>query len=328
MRSMLQRLASTRLAIAGFALLAAALLATHDRADASPWWVVAPLAGLALNLAAAIALRPALRRGGLGVFHVSLLVLLGLAAVGRMTHFDARVEVTEGSAFDASQVQTVSRGRWHGDGWRALGFEQGAWRVAYAPGVKRGRTESTVVTADGSTRTVGDDTPLIIDGYRLYTTHNKGFAPLVTWQADGAAAVTGALHMPSYPLFEWRQENRWQPPRGGELRFWLRIEQPPLVEQAAWTLSPASVPTVLVVEGDGQRAELRPGDAMALAGATLRYERLAGWMGYRIFYDPTLMPLLVTSLAGVLGLAWHLWRRLASAPTARPAWPAMTPMRP
>jgi hypothetical protein len=33
-------------------------------------------------------------------------------------------------------------------------------------------------------------------------------------------------------------------------------------------------------------------------------------MGYRIFYDPTLMPLLVVSLLGVAGLGWHLWRRV------------------
>ena len=41
----------------------------------------------------------------------------------------------------------------------------------------------------------------------------------------------------------------------------------------------------------------------------MRYERLTGWMGYRIFYDPTLLPLFVVALLGVLGLAWHLWRR-------------------
>ena len=41
---------------------------------------------------------------------------------------------------------------------------------------------------------VGDDTPLVLDGYRLYTTSNKGFAPLLTWQQNGAPAVHGVLH--------------------------------------------------------------------------------------------------------------------------------------
>lgn len=322
-------LASSQLTLAGFALLAVGVLATYSRPDASAAPMVLPLALLALNLAAALAVRQELRRGGLGLFHVALLLLLLLVAAGRMTHFDGRVEVAEGAMLDPAQIEVTGSGPWHGDRWRRLQFRQGPYEVDYAAGVKRGHTRSSVWAGDAANSApggapggandlggaprdapsvVGDDAPLVLAGYRFYTTHNKGLAPLLTWQPEGGAAVQGVLHMPSYPLFDYQQENRWTTPDGTLLRFWLRIERP-LSEQSAWTLDPHTLPAVLVVETAGVRSELRPGDSVALRGATLRYERLTGWMGYRIFYDPTLLPLFVVALLGVLGLAWHLWQR-------------------
>ena len=309
-------IASTRLTLAGFAVLAAGTLATPADPRVSLALVVAPLALLGLNLAAAIALRPALRRGGLGVFHVALLLLLLLAGWGRLTHFDARVEVAEGSAYDPERVEITRSGPWHGQAWREIQFNQGAFEVDYAPGVRRSHTRSHVVVAgqDGGPRVVGDDTPLKLQGYRFYTTHNKGFAPVLRWEPPGADAIEGVLHLPSYPLFDWKQENAWTAPDGTPLRFWLRVESP-LQENQRWTLSPKDTSAVLVVEGAGLHQELRPGEAMRLPGAVLRYQRLQGWMGYRIFYDPTLVPMLLAAILGVLGLAWHLWhRRLRLAP--------------
>lgn len=312
-------LASSRLTLAGFALLGAGVLATYSKPEASAAPMVLPLALLALNLAAALAVRPDLRRGGLGLFHAALLALLLLVAAGRLTHFDGRVEVAEGALLDPTRIEVTGSGLWHGDRWQRLQFRQGPYEVDYAAGVKRAHTRSSVWAGgaqsgarsdatSGAPIVVGDDTPLVLQGYRFYTTHNKGLAPLLTWQPEGGAAVQGVLHMPSYPLFDYQQENRWTAPDGTALRFWLRIERP-LPEHVAWTLDPHTLPAVLVVEAGGVRSELKPGDSVALRGATLRYERLTGWMGYRIFYDPTLLPLFVVSLLGVLGLAWHLWRR-------------------
>jgi hypothetical protein len=311
MRSTARTLASTRLTMAGFALLAAGTLASYNVPEAPAAFMVVPLALLAVNLAAAIALRPALRRGGLGVFHVALLVCLVLVGWGRLTHMDGRVEVTEGVALDAAQVEVTGAGPWNDEGWRKVEFMQGAWEVDYAPGVRRGHTRSEVwLPGEATPRTIGDDTPVVLEGYRFYTTHNKGFAPVIGWQADGQEAVLGALHLPSYPLNEWNQHNTWTAPDGQVLKFWLRIEQQ-IPESSAWTLSARTIPAVLVVEAQGQRHELRPGGAIRLHGATLRYERLTGWMGYRIFHDPTLLPLLGIALLGIFGLAWHLWGRSA-----------------
>ena len=311
MHRLFRTLAGTRLTMAGFALLAAATLGSYNLPGAPAWWMVAPLALLALNLAAAIALRPALRSGGLGLFHVALLVCLLLVGWGRMTHLDGRVEVTEGTPLDPAQVEVTAAGPWNDGAWRALEFLQGGWEVDYAPGVRRGHTRSEVwLPGAGTPRSIGDDTPLVLAGYRFYTTSNKGFAPVVSWQREGSEAVAGALHLPSYPVHDWNQQNTWTSPDGQALKFWLRIEQA-LPETSAWTLAARTVPTTLVVEAQGQRHELRPGAAIRIGDATLRYERLTGWMGYRIFYDPTLLPLLSIALAGIAGLAWHLWGRSA-----------------
>jgi hypothetical protein len=316
MKRVIDFLSAPRLTLAGFALLAVGTLATYDRPEASPLAIVAPLALLALNLAAALARKPALRRGGLGIFHVALLALLLLVGAGRMTHFDGRVEVAEDALLDPAQIEVTGAGPWHGTAWRHLNFRQGGYDVGYAAGLKRAHTRSQVwLPGEDQTRVVGDDTPLVIEGYRFYTTHNKGLAPVLTWQGDGGLPLRGSLHMPSYPLFDWKQENRWTAPDGRPLRFWLRIEKP--LSEEAWTLDPHEFPAVLIVEFDSSRHELRPGDSLQLPGATLRYERLTGWMGYRIFYDPTLLPMLLVSLLAVFGLGWHLWGRSA-APQAQP----------
>ncbi len=297
--------------MAGFALLGIGTVASYDRPEVPAAAIAAPLALLALNLLAALASKPALRRGGLGVFHVALLLLLLLAGWGRMTHLDGRVEVTQNTVFDPAQVEVTGSGPWHGTGWKRLEFRQGGFQVAYAPGVRRAHTNSEVwIEGQSAPVTVGDDTPLILNGYRFYTTHNKGFAPLLTWHPDGGDPVQGALHMPSYPLNDYQQENKWTSPDGRAMQFWLRVERPIPLE-SAWTLDPSDVPTVLVVEVDAKRHELKPGESLQLPGATMRYDRLTGWMGYRIFYDPTLVPMLVVSLFGVLGLGWHLWGRTA-----------------
>lgn len=304
----LGRLASPRLTIAGFALLGAGVFAAQSLAGASVWLIAAPLVLLALNLAAALWLLPRLRRGGLGLFHFCLLGFLLLVAFGRLTHFDGHLSIVDGQEFDPAAVEIDSKGPWHGDGLRRLAFRQGPWTVGYATGVRREKTHSNVALpgeAGEHWETVGDDTPLALDGYRFYTTHNKGFAPILTWIRPGQEPITGAVMLPSYPANDWQQVQRWTAPGGEHWQFALRT--PPVVDQAPWRLEAGQTPSVLIAEAGGRRFELRPGEQVQTAAGTLRYEWLAGWMGYRIFYDPTLIPLFALSLIGVAGLAWHLW---------------------
>ena len=311
----LRLLRSTRLTLAGFALLGAAVAVGQWQPQRVYWAVVFSLALLALNLTAALVFSRELRRGGLGVFHLSLLGCLLLVAWGRLTHLDARIEIVDGQPFSPDAVQVVARGPMHSDSYRDLHFTQGPFTVDYAPGLRRQHTISKVAVghavgrqgqAPAQWQQVGDDHPLVLEGYRFYTTHNKGFAPILSWIAPGAAALTGAVHMPDYPGSDWKQEQTWTPPAGPEMRFWLR-QAKPVTQDEAWTLEPRKTDAVLVVEFDGRRFELRPGQEAVADRGVLRYEYLAGWMGYRIFYDPTLMPLLWLSVLGVVGMAVHLW---------------------
>jgi cytochrome c biogenesis protein len=315
-------LGSTRVTLAGFALLAAAVFATASWPAAPDGITAVPLVLLAANLACALATRRRLRAGGLGVFHVALLALMIVAAGGRLTRFEGRVEVAEGSELDASAVEATFRGPLHDFRLADAAFVQGPLRIEYRPGLRRAHTTAVVSVRDGprSTRTevVGDDIALVVGGYRLYTTHNKGFAPIVTWTPTDGHAQTGALHLPSYPRFDGSQELRWQPPGGAELRVFLRLDRP-LDEDREWVLEPGATGAALVVHGERTRAELRPGDSLVMEGGVLRYERMAGWMGYRIYYDPTLGALVAIALVAVLGLAWHLWRVPVAARLAQGA---------
>lgn len=306
---MIRVLASPRLTLGGFAVLALAVLA-HVGVPAWPSWLLSlPLATLAVNLAAALAMRPGLRASpGLFGFHLALLVLLGLAGWGRLTHLDGRVELVEGQGFADAHAEILQRGPWHRDRLDELDFVQGRYTVDYRPGLRRAHTRSEV-WLDGRRATVGDIEPLVLSGYRFYTTHNKGYALVVTWLPATGPAATGALHLPSFPMHDWRQTQRWQPPGAPALELTLdpgiRLDylQP-------WQLDSRQLRPLLRLAGPGGERRLRPGETVAIEGGRLRFEGVRGWMGYRIFYDPTLPWLLAWAAGAVCALAWHLLGRL------------------
>ena len=306
----LTRLGSVRLAFVGMIALALGATLSYDNpAGTSMWVLVAPLALLAVNLLAAIITNPRInRRPGLLVFHVGLLGIIVLAGIGRLTHMDAHLEITQGTAFDIQSIHDVTKGPWHFGDLDEVNFIQGPYTVQYSAGMVRGLTHSNLLVRndDGrwQERVIGDDRPLVKENYRFYTTFNKGFAPILTWVPDDGRPITGTVHMPSYPLFSFKQENTWTPPNGEEIKFWLRLNTG-LREDAAWTLDGSQATGTLVVNSAGKRVELQPGDEVPVNGGTLRYEDLTTWMGYKIFYDPTLTPLFITAIITVIGLFVH-----------------------
>ena len=312
---MIKFLASTRLTLGGFGILGVALIAKEFAVFSTPWVVLAILGGLTLNLAAALIVTPKLRQeAGLFIFHLALLALLILAGVGRLTHFDGHVEVMEGNTFSANEVTPDSQGALHPDWLQGVAFQQGPFSVDYAPGVKRASTRSEVVVESEigvETRRVGDDVPLVERGFRFYTTHNKGLAVVLTWLPNHGETITGAVHMPGYPSFDWKQDNSWQPPNGPDIRFWLHLDTP-LKEDRVWTLTSDRVSGVLVVNAQGKRHELKRSESVNIEGGTLRFDELRGWMGYRIFFDPTLPWMLAAAMVALFGLALRFWRKSAT----------------
>ncbi|HEC19931.1 MAG TPA: hypothetical protein ENI97_11385 [Gammaproteobacteria bacterium] len=317
---MLRRLASLKFTLVGMILLAGgAMLSYGNPVDVSVWVLVVPLALLALNLFAAIVTNPRInRQPGLLVFHVCLLATVLLAGVGRLTHLDGHIELAENQAFNKDELLDVQKGPWHRGNLDKVHFIQGRYTVDYAPGLKRGLTHSQVFVPrpDGTLeeRDVGDDRPLILQRYRFYTTFNKGFAPILTWIPAQGAPITGRINMPSYPLFEYKQDNRWTPPGTGEvIKFWLQLKTGLNLDEA-WVLDGRNASATLVVTAGDKRVEMQPGEEVQLGPGRLRFESLTTWMGYRVFYDPTLQWLFWVSIAGVLGLTHFFWTKLNLAP--------------
>jgi len=323
MHAVLARLASLRLTLVLLAVVAALLLVGRVNDVDFTRWLVLPFGGLCLNLLAALVVHERLRRQrGLLVFHLGLAGLALIAGIGRLMAMDGHVEVVEGTLFDASQVvaQAAPFHTWQLD--RAE-FVQGPFTIDYAPGMQRRRTDSRVGVRDGQggwrEHVVGDDRPLVIGAYRLYTTSNKGFTAVLTWTGADGVAVTGTVNLPSYPTNYDRQGNEWPLPDGSrKVVAWLEMPTQVFDENAAWKFRVPTEARLALVDGD-QRVALAAGEEVAFAGGRVRYERLVGWMGYQIFYDPSLPWLAVAAAIALAGLAWHALVRLR-AMTEGPAW--------
>lgn len=316
----LSRLSSLKFTLVGMVLLGVgAALSYGNPVDVSVWVLIVPLALLAVNLAAAIITNPRInRQPGLLVFHVCLLGTVILAGVGRLTHFDAHLEIAENQAFGPALLLEVSQGPWHMGNLDRVQFIQGRYTVDYSPGLKRGLTHSEVLLPGSEgvavPRDVGDDRPLVLERYRFYTTHNKGFAPILTWLPDQGEPITGRINMPSYPLFDYKQDNEWTPPGAREkIKFWLQL-QTGLTLEKDWVLDGRNSTGTLVVSTGDKREELQPGEEVRLAQGRLRYENLTTWMGYRVFYDPTIQWLFWVTITGVLGLTHFFWTKLNLKP--------------
>lgn len=294
---------SLRTTLALLVLLAAVVLA---RPAFAPLALVLGL--LAVNLVAALVVNPLLRRQlPLLVFHLALLALLLLVGLGRLTTLDGRFELTQGVPFDG-RLMDQDAGPLYDAPLHRLAFVHHGFEIDYAPGRQRGATRNSVSWRgdDGATRSavIGDHRPLVIDGHRIYTSPNKGFAPLLRWLPARGEPVLGAVHLPSFPVHELRQSREWALPDGREVWVMLQFDETLIDPDKTATFR---LPTDhrLVVRIGALRAELAPGERLAIDGGSLVYEGLRTWMGYRVSYDPTLPWLLAASLLASLALAAH-----------------------
>ncbi len=303
MKQLVAHIGSLRHTLALMGLLAAVVLASPTR-----WPLSLAVGALALNLCAALALHPLLRRQALLlVAHLALLVLVVAVALGRLMALDGRFELTQGEFFEGELLDRDA-GPLHVERLQALRFRHDGFEIDYAPGRKRGATRNAVTWHDGQGRAqsavIGDHHPLVLAGHRIYTSPNKGFAPLLRWQPTGGPAQRGAVHLPSFPAQELHQSREWQLPGGPVAWVMLQIDEPLIAADKPARFSLPSRPQ-LVLRVGAQRAVLAPGEGVDLPGGRLVFEELRTWMGYRVAYDPTLPWLLVSALVATLALAGH-----------------------
>jgi cytochrome c biogenesis protein len=309
-------LASTRVTLVALAAIAAAVTAHSAVEGGMPNLLAATFGFGALNLAAALLVQPRLRADlPLFVFHLALLALLSLAALGRLTALTGTLELAQGEVFDG-QLLTREAGLLHPDRLARLRFVNDGFTIEYAEGWRRGRTANAVRVfgAGGEVKslTVGDMDALVIDGYRFYTTPNKGFAPVFRWvPRGGEPMLRGAVHLPAYPAHEHRQAQGWRIP-GTPHEVWVMLElDRPALDPTRPSRFRIPDSHRLVLVAGGARHELSAGQPVSLEGGVLVYEGLVAWMGYKVFYDPTLPWLAAAALVAVLSLAAFCWRRFA-----------------
>jgi len=312
MRPLIEKLiktaASLKLSLLGMFLLGigALLIQTGEHPVA---WVIAPLLLLSVNLVCAIVSDRRFRaQGALLGFHLCLLVLEGLLVVGYLTRLTGTVELSEGQLFNPEMLDIRREGPWHTWRLRSDLFEQGLVEVDYSPESSRLQTRTQVWLEDrGGERKlveVKQGTPLLLQGYRFYPTSHQGFSVLLAWESEeGDAPTLGTVHFPSYPRQENNQQNTWQTPAGETLDLGLTLERIP--EDKPWVLRSEGMEAELSIAMGDERKLLKPGEQLNVLGGSLRYEELRMWMGYQVYYDPTLPYLFVASLAFVGLMAWR-----------------------
>jgi hypothetical protein len=314
----MKRIGSLKLTLLFLLALGGSVLASYWSAASGSWPIAIPLALLAVNLIAAILSNTAFRRQtALLVFHLALLAIVLLAAAGRMTYLKGELELSTGESFDGTLTRP-EQGPWHVSRLERASFVNEGFNIAYSPGVRRDETRNRVSWRDASgtrnTSTIGDQQALVLEGYRFYTSFNKGFAPIFTWRPTRGPATRGTIHLPSYPIHEHGQAIEWTLP-GTDTKLWvmLQFDEVLLDPTAPTQFKLPSRHTLVVRQGDN-RVELTPRTVYATPHGVLVYEGLTSWMGYSVFYDWTMPWLLAACVLAVAALGWHFWRKFTLRP--------------
>lgn len=311
MNALLKTMGSMHVAMGALLLLLLSLLLGPSRPGAPGTGFAATLVILAVNLVAAVIVRPQFRRQpALLAFHTCLAATAALLAVQTVTRFEGRIELAENQAFDVSQVEVQSKGRWHDNELGQVEFVQGPISVEYLPDLRRGKTLSVILGGEGSgaLQRLGDTRPLLDSGYRFTVTPNKGFALSLSWMDDAGTTLSGNLHMPSYPAREWEQEQAWQTPSGEIVR--LSVERSAAPSDRSWVLDRSAFDgRVWLLDSTGRRQALHPGVPVEVSGGRVRLDEVVMWIGYRVESRGLLVWVFAAALLGLIALGWHFWRR-------------------
>lgn len=312
---MMPVLASVKFTPVGIVLLGATSVAVYKLDHSATPWLAAPLLLLALNLIAVVVTNNVFRRQmPLLLFHLALITLVLLAAAGRLSYFKGNAEVTEGTAFDGLVYRDA--GPLHWGALDKLQFINEGFDITYLPGPMMDRNVSHIRWQDERGQwqagQIESNRPLILFGYRIYPTSNKGFALVFVWQAAGGTPMLASVHLPSYPANATAQAKAWRPD-GSVDDIWVMLD-------TTEPLIPADRPSQfrlpdnkkIVLRQQGARWELQPGERVELAGGVLEYREMRTWMGYRLFYDWTIPWLLAACAVAILSMAWHFWGKFAA----------------
>lgn len=309
-------LASPRLTVAWFLFFAAAALWVAQGGAEPTAWMALPFAVLFINVAAAIVVQRRFRADlPLLLFHLALLALVTLVVVGRATHFEGNLRLTSGAAFAGEWLRT-DMGPLHGQTYMQLRFANDGFVEEYPSGGAFHYTRNAVRWWDDRgfpvQAEIGDDRALVLMGYRIFATRNRGYAALFRWQPKEGGSHEGSALLPLPDSQGFSSGIELDLPDGPQI--WGQLQFPaPLPVPAAGArrsnLGAGEVDHRLVLRLGETRHELVSGSAIDLPGGRLTYVRLTSWMGYRVVYDPTVPWILATVAFGLVSLLWFYVRR-------------------
>ena len=192
------------------------------------WLLIVPACLLILNFLLALFTRRIMKNNWLLMtFHFALIALVLLTFLGQMTYFRATLELGENEDF-SGQLENIRKGPWHQYGLAQTQFTNLGFQIRYHKGIRRNDTRNQIQIALPENRQqlieIGDHVPLVIGHYRFYTSHNKGYAPVFEWRKkDSEEAVVGSIHLPAYPVHEFRQALEWRIP-GSQHQIWTMLQ--------------------------------------------------------------------------------------------------------
>lgn len=309
-------LASPYLTLLFFLLMGAgSLLVT--RTDVSPTAaVILPLLLLMINLGASILTYPRFRIDlSLLIFHLALVAFVILLLIARLTYFEGFVNLTSNALFEGN-LERVIKGPFHNDDPQtALRFTNEGFTENFPDRGKYLATYNRVRWWDeaGNSHVVdiGDDRPLILKGYRIYTTKTRGFAPMFMWEPLSGTIEMGMVQLRDSGLGGFTPDSGWMLPMGPEM--WAMVEPDVSIESPPPNSSRANFNAEtlnhkLVIRIAENRYELQKGASIDIPEGKLTYTGLRSWMGYRIVYDPTIPWLISTIIIAVGALGWFYWK--------------------
>jgi hypothetical protein len=311
----LKVLASTRLTLAFFLLMAAAALASVYYPEHVTALVTPPLALLLLNLVAAILSVPRFRADlPLLLLHLALLALVALIAAARLCYFKGAAKLSAGAEFKGEYMQ-VDRGPLHGDGSTRLRFaNEGLREYAHPGGWPTTYNRVRWLDSAGLPQwtDIGNDRYLMLDGYRIYATNTRGFEPLFEWRPAQGEPEMGTVTLPYTFAEDFPKGITATLPGGKEVWIQLVSSEKGELDGAREDLGAHALAHTLTLRADGQRFEMKPGSSVELPGGRLAYIELGTWMIYRVTYDPTPPWMAASVLVGAASLLWFyagLWRK-------------------
>lgn len=314
-RGIVKEIAAPRWTVVFFLLMAAGALWVAEGGGDPTVAMLPPLSLLVLNLLAAIISAPRFRADlPLLTFHLALLAFVVLLVAARLTYLDATATLTEGETF-TGKVNRESRGPLHRTALADLRFRNDGLTAAHDDRERRTHNEVRWWDESGGSHAavIGQDRPLVLDGYRIYPTR-RGFAPKFLWQPADGGMEFGTVHLDYVDSGGFASSAAWQLPAGPEVWVMLDMEA---IKRAEGTkrvvpgAANAAYPLLLRVHD--QRIQLHPGESINIPGGRLTYTQLGSWVGYRISYDPTMPWLIASVIGGVASLLWFYAIRLRPA---------------